>query len=163
MLMHDVYRIYWRNKFCKLWHYKKSTASGFAKTLPLLIWTMVPQIFTRMFITVRAIIRASFILLHCFAGDFQGIEPGERVVEESEYELIMKLKDLKKRYREYYAELQKVRSEVQYCQKLVDQCRQRLISGWTCFSSYVTILQNLTLHLWCLCLYRWLPIGLIFV
>ena len=32
-------------------------------------------------------------------------------------------------YRESYDELKTMKAEVQYCQKLVDQCRQRLIQG----------------------------------
>ena len=32
-------------------------------------------------------------------------------------------------YRESYDELKTLKAEVQYCQKLVDQCRQRLIQG----------------------------------
>ncbi|XP_063712131.1 kinesin-like protein KIF9 isoform X2 [Symsagittifera roscoffensis] len=67
-------------------------------------------------------------------GGFQGLEEGNgdglQVVEEGEYALILRLKDLKREYREHYSELQRVRSEVQYCQRLVDQCRQRLISDF---------------------------------
>ena len=32
-------------------------------------------------------------------------------------------------YRTSYEELKSLRTEVQYCQKLVDQCRQRLVQG----------------------------------
>lgn len=46
----------------------------------------------------------------------------------------MKLQDLKKQYRSDYDELQDLRAEIQYCQQLVDQCRNRLISG-TCSAS----------------------------
>ncbi|XP_075240761.1 kinesin-like protein KIF9 isoform X2 [Convolutriloba macropyga] len=65
-------------------------------------------------------------------GGFQGLDESssEQIVEESEYGLILRLKGLKRDYREHYSELQRVRSEVQYCQKLVDQCRQRLISDF---------------------------------
>lgn len=41
----------------------------------------------------------------------------------------MKLKDLKEEYRSGYAELQDLKAEIQYCQHLVDQCRNKLISG----------------------------------
>ncbi|XP_006820140.1 kinesin-like protein KIF9 [Saccoglossus kowalevskii] len=54
-------------------------------------------------------------------------EDGETVIDEEEFMLIKKLKDLKSSYRSDYDELRDVKSEVQYCQKLVDQCRQRLI------------------------------------
>ena len=42
-----------------------------------------------------------------------------------------KVKELKSDYREHFDELRSVKAEVQYCQKLVDQCRQRLIQGDT--------------------------------
>jgi len=66
-------------------------------------------------------------------GGFQGVDDSvntEQIVEEGEYGLIVRLKGLKRDYRAHYSELQRVRSEVQYCQKLVDQCRQRLISDF---------------------------------
>jgi len=40
-----------------------------------------------------------------------------------------KVKGLKSDYREHFEELRSIKAEVQYCQKLVDQCRQRLIQG----------------------------------
>jgi len=40
-----------------------------------------------------------------------------------------KVKDLKDDYREHFEGLRSIKAEVQYCQKLVDQCRQRLIQG----------------------------------
>ncbi|XP_071791906.1 kinesin-like protein KIF9 isoform X2 [Asterias amurensis] len=60
-------------------------------------------------------------------GDFAN-ENGEMVISEEEFQMIRKLKELKASYRQDYDELRQVKSEVQYCQKLVDQCRQRLIS-----------------------------------
>ncbi|XP_022112111.1 kinesin-like protein KIF9 isoform X2 [Acanthaster planci] len=60
-------------------------------------------------------------------GDF-ATENGELVISEEEFQLIRKLKELKAAYRLDYDELRQVKSEVQYCQKLVDQCRQRLIT-----------------------------------
>ena len=67
------------------------------------------------------------IFLMC-SGDFAN-ENGEMVISEEEFQMIRKLKELKASYRQDYDELRQVKSEVQYCQKLVDQCRQRLISG----------------------------------
>ncbi|XP_056374702.1 kinesin-like protein KIF9 [Hyla sarda] len=55
-------------------------------------------------------------------------EEGQVIIDEEEFTLICRLKDLKKQYRADYDELQDVKAEVQYCQKLVDQCRQRLIA-----------------------------------
>ncbi|XP_033101480.1 kinesin-like protein KIF9 [Anneissia japonica] len=60
-------------------------------------------------------------------GEFMS-EKGETVISEEEFQLIKKLKELKSSYRSDYEELRNIKSEVQYCQKLVDQCRQRLIS-----------------------------------
>ncbi|XP_062424650.1 kinesin-like protein KIF9 isoform X3 [Rhea pennata] len=55
-------------------------------------------------------------------------EKGQIIIDEEEFLLIMKLKDLKKEYRSDYAELQDLKAEVQYCQHLVDQCRNKLVS-----------------------------------
>merc|ERR1712170_154197 len=49
------------------------------------------------------------------------------VIREDEDIEIRRLKDLKVAYRADFDELKQLKSEVQYCQKLVDQCRQRLI------------------------------------
>ncbi|NWU92540.1 KIF9 protein, partial [Upupa epops] len=55
-------------------------------------------------------------------------ENGEIIIDEKEFLLIMKLKDLKEEYRSGYAELQDLKAEIQYCQRLVDQCRHKVIS-----------------------------------
>uniref|UniRef100_A0A8V1A923 Kinesin-like protein n=1 Tax=Gallus gallus TaxID=9031 RepID=A0A8V1A923_CHICK len=55
-------------------------------------------------------------------------EKGRLIIDEKEFLLIMKLKDLKEEYRCSYAELQDLKAEIQYCQHLVDQCRNKLIS-----------------------------------
>lgn len=41
----------------------------------------------------------------------------------------MKMKDLKEEYRSAYAELQDLKAEIQYCQHLVDRCRNKLVAG----------------------------------
>lgn len=51
------------------------------------------------------------------------------MIGEEEYLEITKVKQLKSTYREHFDELRSVKAEVQYCQKLVDQCRQRLLQG----------------------------------
>lgn len=56
-------------------------------------------------------------------------EDGDIVISEEEFLEIKKLKDLKQTYRTDYEELKNLKAEVQYCQRLVDQCRQRLIQG----------------------------------
>ncbi|XP_030052834.1 kinesin-like protein KIF9 [Microcaecilia unicolor] len=53
---------------------------------------------------------------------------GQTIIDEEEFMLIVKLKDLKKQYRSDYDELQDLKAEVQYCQHLVDQCRQKLLT-----------------------------------
>uniref|UniRef100_A0A8D0DUC4 Kinesin-like protein n=1 Tax=Salvator merianae TaxID=96440 RepID=A0A8D0DUC4_SALMN len=55
-------------------------------------------------------------------------DEGQIIIDEEEFLLIMKLKDLKKQHRLDFSELQDLRAEVQYCQHLVDQCRNRLIT-----------------------------------
>ncbi|XP_074899649.1 kinesin-like protein KIF9 isoform X1 [Buteo buteo] len=55
-------------------------------------------------------------------------EEGQIIIDEQEFLLIMKLKDLKEEYRSGYAELQDLKAEIQYCQHLVDRCRNKLIS-----------------------------------
>uniref|UniRef100_A0A8C4SL74 Kinesin family member 9 n=1 Tax=Erpetoichthys calabaricus TaxID=27687 RepID=A0A8C4SL74_ERPCA len=55
-------------------------------------------------------------------------EEGDTIIDEEEFQLILKLKDLKASYRTHYDQLFSLRTEVQYCQHLVDQCRIRLLS-----------------------------------
>uniref|UniRef100_A0A8C0E7S1 Kinesin-like protein n=1 Tax=Bubo bubo TaxID=30461 RepID=A0A8C0E7S1_BUBBB len=55
-------------------------------------------------------------------------EKGQIIIDEKEFSLIMKLKDLKEEYRSGYAELQDLKAEIQYCQRLVNQCRNKLIA-----------------------------------
>ena len=81
-----------------------------------------------------------------FRANFECLGPmlnqnGDIIIEESEYLEIQRLQDLKKTYRVDFDELRKQRSEVQYCQRLVEQCRQRLIQGM--FSDKVEILYEI--------------------
>ncbi|XP_072894083.1 LOW QUALITY PROTEIN: kinesin-like protein KIF9 [Hemitrygon akajei] len=55
-------------------------------------------------------------------------EQDEPKVDEDEFNLIIQLKDLKQQYRQGFDVLQDLRVEVQYCQKLVVQCRLRLLT-----------------------------------
>jgi len=54
-------------------------------------------------------------------------EEGEMVIDEEEYELISQLNQLKKAYRKDYNDLKNAKAEVEYCDKLVKQCRERLV------------------------------------
>ena len=56
-------------------------------------------------------------------------EDGDIVISEEEFMEIQKLKDLKVSYRGKYDDLGNIKSEVTFCQNLVDQCRLRLIQG----------------------------------
>ena len=60
-------------------------------------------------------------------GEFR-TEDGQLVIDEDEYELLRKVQQLKADYRRDYEELLNTKSEVSYCEKLVNQCRQRLVS-----------------------------------
>lgn len=62
-------------------------------------------------------------------------EDGETVIDEEEFLLISQLKKLKQQYRIDYEEMRNVKSEVEYCQKLVDQCRQRLVQEFDAWYS----------------------------
>ncbi|KAK3744893.1 hypothetical protein QZH41_013769 [Actinostola sp. cb2023] len=62
-------------------------------------------------------------------------EDGQVVIDEDEFHHLKKLKELKAKYRENYEELQNIKSEVFYCEKLVNQCRQRLLTE---FDSWYT-------------------------
>lgn len=55
-------------------------------------------------------------------------EKGHIIIDEKEFLLIVKLKELKEEYRSSYAELQDLKAEIEYCQDLVNKCRNRLIS-----------------------------------
>ncbi|NXG75701.1 KIF9 protein, partial [Baryphthengus martii] len=55
-------------------------------------------------------------------------EQGQLIIDEQEFSLIMKLKDLKEEHRAGSAELRDLEAEIQYCRQLVDQCRRRLIA-----------------------------------
>ncbi len=60
-------------------------------------------------------------------------ENGETIIDEEEYELIAKLQELKGTYRTDYDQWKNLKSEINYCQNLVNQCENRLIQGNTLF------------------------------
>ncbi|XP_071312512.1 kinesin-like protein KIF9 isoform X1 [Agelaius tricolor] len=55
-------------------------------------------------------------------------EKGQVIIDEKEFSLIVKLKELKEEHRAGFTELKDLKAEIQYCQHLVDKCRKRLIS-----------------------------------
>lgn len=54
-------------------------------------------------------------------------DDGDIIISEEEFFEIQRLKDLKVNYRSKYEELHNLKSEVVFCQNLVDQCRLKLI------------------------------------
>lgn len=56
-------------------------------------------------------------------------ENGETIIDEEEYELIAKLQELKGTYRTDYEQWKSLKSEISYCQNLVNQCQSRLLQG----------------------------------
>ena len=56
-------------------------------------------------------------------------ENGETIIDEEEYELIAKLQELKSAYRVDYDQWKNLKSEITYCQNLVNQCQNRLLQG----------------------------------
>jgi len=56
-------------------------------------------------------------------------ENGETIIDEEEYELIAKLQELKGTYRNDYDQWKSLKSEINYCQNLVNQCQNRLLQG----------------------------------
>ena len=73
-------------------------------------------------------IHVSYLNLPVLPGNMMN-EEGDVIISEDEYLEIKRIKDLKAIYRTDFEELKQLKTEVQYCQKLVDQCRQRLIQG----------------------------------
>ncbi|NXG99472.1 KIF9 protein, partial [Loxia leucoptera] len=55
-------------------------------------------------------------------------EKGQVIIDEKEFSLIVKLKELKEEHRAGFTELKDLKAEIQYCQHLVDKCRKRLIT-----------------------------------
>ena len=63
-----------------------------------------------------------------FVGEFLN-ENGETIIDEEEYELIAKLQELKGTYRSDYDQWKNLKSEINYCQNLVNQCQNRFLQG----------------------------------
>jgi kinesin family protein 6/9 len=63
-----------------------------------------------------------------YIGEFLN-DNGETIIDEEEYELIAKLQELKGTYRTDFDEWKNLKSEINYCQNLVNQCQNRLLQG----------------------------------
>jgi len=57
----------------------------------------------------------------------------EYIYEQSEFDLAQKLRQLKSEYRCSYELLQSLNSDILYCEKLVKQCRQTLLTEFECW------------------------------
>jgi kinesin family protein 6/9 len=53
---------------------------------------------------------------------------GDVIIGEDEYAMITKCKELKQQYREKFDQFKKIKSDVDYCKRVVDQCRQKLMT-----------------------------------
>ncbi len=49
------------------------------------------------------------------------------LVDEEEFAIVKTMKEKKKMYRDSFEELKQVKSEVEYLNRLVDQCRSKLV------------------------------------
>ncbi|XP_052080028.1 kinesin-like protein KIF9 isoform X1 [Mytilus californianus] len=54
-------------------------------------------------------------------------EEGDIIISEEEFLEVKRLKELKSKYKTDYDNLKNLKAKVQYCQRLVDNCRQKLI------------------------------------
>jgi len=54
-------------------------------------------------------------------------ENGETIIDEEEYELIAHLQELKGNYRTDFEQWKSLKTEISYCQNLVNQCQSRLL------------------------------------
>jgi kinesin family protein 6/9 len=50
------------------------------------------------------------------------------IIDQKEYQNIAKLKTLKEEYKKFYDALKPMRADIDYCFKLTDQCRQKLMA-----------------------------------
>ena len=57
------------------------------------------------------------------------VDGGDLIISEDEFNEINHLKQLKLSYREAFEKVRVLRAEMQYCEKLVEQSRQKLIQG----------------------------------
>ena len=64
------------------------------------------------------------------AGGGETTPDGAEVVSEEEYATLLRLKELKRDYRELYEDLKAVRSEAGYTEKLIEQCTSTLLMNF---------------------------------
>ncbi len=63
------------------------------------------------------------------------------LVDEEEFAIVKAMKEKKKLYRDSFEELKQVKSEVEYLNRLVDQCRSKLV-----LSALATSLSNMSVQ-----------------
>jgi len=59
------------------------------------------------------------------------------LVDEEEFAIVKSMKEKKKLYRDSFEELKQVKSEVEYLNRLVDQCRSKLVAPSRMFCAAV--------------------------
>lgn len=84
---------------------------------------------------------------HICKGEFLN-ENGETIIDEEEYELIAKLQELKGAYRIDYDQWKNLKSEINYCQNLVNQCQNRLLQGKQPHFSFSAHFHHLEFDIW---------------
>lgn len=63
-----------------------------------------------------------------FTIESKGIVAQQVIIDEEEYKMIQSIKTLKQEYQKNYDDLKNIRSEIDYCSHLVDQCRQKFMT-----------------------------------
>ncbi len=58
----------------------------------------------------------------------KGVVAEKNIIDEEEYNMIQSIKTLKQEYQKSYDDLKNIRSEIDYCTHLVDQCRQKFMT-----------------------------------
>lgn len=58
----------------------------------------------------------------------KGLVAQKVIIDEEEYKMIESIKGLKQEYQKNYDDLKSIRSEIDYCSHLVDQCRQKFMT-----------------------------------
>jgi kinesin family protein 6/9 len=57
------------------------------------------------------------------------VNPASQVIiDQKEFQNLSQLKKLKEEYKKYYDSLKPLRTDIEYCAKLTDQCRQKLMT-----------------------------------
>ena len=61
------------------------------------------------------------------------------MVDEEDFAIVKSMKEKKKMYRDSFEELKQVKSEGEYLNRLVDQCRSKLVQFRCCHSAFARL------------------------